>query len=125
MAKTAKDERREFLLDWARDTDTPEAWQKYLDEYPTGNSKAQREAKRRLNMAKNKNAVEFGPIKMEQVNLAEDPDYEDQLSKMRGLLDDWIIDTDDKGQYPRSAAALQEVIDRMPPDWLKSPEYIQ
>jgi len=61
----------------------------------------------------------------EAVNLAEDPEYEDQLSKMRGLLDDWIIDTDDKGQYPRSAAAMQEVIDRMPPDWLKSPEYIQ
>ena len=59
------------------------------------------------------------------MNLAEDPDYEDQLSKMRGLLDDWIIDTDDKGQYPRSAAAMKEVIDRMPPDWLKSPEYIQ
>ena len=59
----------------------------------------------------------------EVVNLAGDPEYADQLAKMRGLLDAWIEDTDDKGQYPRSAAALKEVIDRMPPDWLKSPEY--
>ena len=73
MAAAAKTERREFLMEWARETDTPDAWKKYIQEYPTGNSKAQREAKRRLNMAENKGAIEFGPIKMEQVNLAEDP----------------------------------------------------
>ena len=73
MAAAATKERREFLMEWARETDTPDAWEKYIAEYPTGNSKAQREAKRRLNMAKNKDAISFGPVKMEQVNLAEDP----------------------------------------------------
>jgi len=74
LVTTATKERREFLMDWARETDTPEAWEKFIAEYPTGNSKLKREAKRRLNMAKNKSAIEFGPIKMEQVNMAEDPD---------------------------------------------------
>ena len=44
---------------------------------------------------------------------------------MRGLLDAWKADTDDKGQYPRSAAAMQEITDRFPADWLKSPEFLK
>ena len=44
---------------------------------------------------------------------------------MRGLLDAWKADTDDKGQYPRSAAAMQKITDRFPADWLKSPEFLK
>ena len=49
----------------------------------------------------------------EVVNLAGNSKYEKQLLKMRGLLDAWIADTDDKGQYPRSAAAMQEITDSL------------
>ena len=38
-------------------------------------------------------------------------------------LGDWIADTDDKGQYPRSDAAIREVVERYPRDWLKGPEF--
>ncbi len=56
-------------------------------------------------------------------NLAADPTYKEQLTKMRKALLYWIADTDDKGQYPRSQAALDEVIGRYPPEWLHGPEF--
>lgn len=59
----------------------------------------------------------------EVVNLADDPAYVEVLAEMRQQLEDWIEDTDDKGQYPRSAAAMKEITDRFPADWLKSPEF--
>ncbi|MGI9233618.1 MAG: sulfatase family protein [Woeseiaceae bacterium] len=59
----------------------------------------------------------------EVVNLAVDPAYEAVLVEMRAELEAWIEDTDDKGQYPRSEAAMQEVFGRFPEEWLKSPEF--
>ena len=59
----------------------------------------------------------------EVVNLADDPQHEAVLVEMRAQLADWIADTDDKGQYPRSAAAMKEITDRFPESWLKSPEF--
>ena len=56
-------------------------------------------------------------------NLASDPDYQEILREMRVALTEWIKNTDDKGQYPRSPAAMREVTDRFPKSWLKSPEY--
>ncbi len=61
----------------------------------------------------------------EVMNLAGNPKYEKQLLKMRGHLDAWIADTDDKGQYPRSAGAMKEITDRFPVDWLRSPEFLR
>lgn len=61
----------------------------------------------------------------EVVNLAGNPKYEKQLLKMRGLLDAWIADTDDKGQYPRSEGAMSEILGRFPPEWLRSPEFLK
>lgn len=59
----------------------------------------------------------------EVTNLAATLKYEKQLEKMRGALEEWIADTDDKGQYPRSDAALREVLERYPEDWLRGPEF--
>ena len=42
----------------------------------------------------------------ETVNLADDPDHQEILKAMRALVEAWIADTDDKGQYPESKAAL-------------------
>ena len=59
----------------------------------------------------------------EVVNLAEDPAHADVLNEMRAALADWIEDTDDKGQYPRSQAAMDEITERFATDWLRSPEF--
>ena len=42
----------------------------------------------------------------ETVNLADDPDHREMLNAMRALVEAWIADTDDRGQYPESKAAL-------------------
>lgn len=76
----ATEERRDFLFGWASEQDTVEAWQKFLDEYPTGDRKLKVEARQRLNMAQNRDLVTIGPVSIEQVNLAENPD---------GPLDGW------------------------------------
>ncbi len=59
----------------------------------------------------------------EVVNLAADPAHQAQLLEMGAALAGWIENTDDKGQYPRSQAALDEVIGRYPVNWLRSPEF--
>lgn len=60
----------------------------------------------------------------ELINLAGDPAYQKTLDEMRTQLEGWIEETDDKGQYPRSEAAMDEIRGRYPESWLKSPEFI-
>jgi hypothetical protein len=43
----------------------------------------------------------------ELVNLAELPAHQQTLTTLRGVVQDWIEDTDDKGQYPDDPAALK------------------
>ena len=50
----------------------------------------------------------------ELVNLAGDQGHRAILNDMRQLLDDWVEDTGDKGQYPESKAALQIVKQQFP-----------
>lgn len=45
-------------------------------------------------------------------NLANDPNYSEQLSKIRDILDNWIKETDDKGQYPESEEELAVIYER-------------
>lgn len=59
----------------------------------------------------------------EVVNLAEDPAHAAALTEMREALAGWIEDTGDKGRYPRSPAAMDEITERFPRDWLRSPEF--
>lgn len=59
----------------------------------------------------------------EVINLAGDPAYKSQLMQMRRQLEIWIEDTDDKGQYPRSKEAMNEITGRYPENWLRSPEF--
>ena len=59
----------------------------------------------------------------ELVNLAEDPAYRKQLDEMSGALAGWLADTGDKGQYPLSTAAMREITERFPKDWLRNPEF--
>jgi len=50
----------------------------------------------------------------ELLNLADDPDHQEALQELRRLVAEWIEDTDDKGQYPESKAALR-ILKRMFP----------
>jgi arylsulfatase A-like enzyme len=43
----------------------------------------------------------------ELVNLAEDADHQQILIERRKLVEEWVEDTDDKGQYPEQRAALE------------------
>lgn len=58
----------------------------------------------------------------ETINLAKDPVYADQLKRLRGILENWIKETDDKGQYPESVAGLKAVIKHWK-DRCVNPEY--
>lgn len=93
LVDKAREERREFLFNWADREDTPEGWNKYLSEYPTGDKKKQQEARKRLRMAESKDLIALGPVEMEQVNLAENPD---------GPLDGWgfYVEVTNKGDKP-------------------------
>lgn len=44
-------------------------------------------------------------------NLAAHPDYAAELKKHRNILEQWIRDTDDKGQYPEDDANLRFMLD--------------
>jgi len=74
LREKAIEEREEFLYGWADETDTPEAWQTFLDEYPKGEKKRKQEARRRLKVADYRDSLEFGKIEITPVNLAENPD---------------------------------------------------
>jgi len=55
-------------------------------------------------------------------NLVDNPKYEKELNRHRKILEDWIRETDDKGQYPESPESLLQVMYR----WGKrcvNPEY--
>lgn len=83
-------EREEVLFAWAGQTNTPEAWQKYLDEYPRGDKKRKQEARRRLKVSENKDAVSITAPEIEQTNLQNNPD---------GPLDGWkfVVDVTNSG----------------------------
>jgi len=95
----AVEERRTFLFNWAEDENTAAAWQKYIDEYPKGNRKMMVTARTRLQMAAHRDAVGLGPVTMEMVNLAEDPD-----GPLNGY--GFFVDVTNNGDKPISKLVL-------------------
>jgi hypothetical protein len=91
--KAALKERQDFLFDWAMDSNTVDAWKKYLDEYRKGDKKKRIKAKKRLFMAEHRDTVELGAVKMERVNLAEDPS-----GPLNGY--GFYVDVTNKGKRP-------------------------
>ena len=55
-------------------------------------------------------------------NLAENPAFKKELLRHRKILNGWIKETNDKGQYPESDAGLQEVLNQWK-DKCVNPEY--
>lgn len=58
----------------------------------------------------------------ETINLVGKAEYQDVLEKHRQILENWIKETDDKGQYPESEASLRVVYSRWG-DKCVNPEY--
>lgn len=56
-------------------------------------------------------------------NLASDPAYQKTLCSLRGILEDWVVRTDDKGQYPESFEEYVAQIKRWGADRCVNPEY--
>ena len=44
-------------------------------------------------------------------NLADRPEFSEELGRHRRILEEWIRSTDDKGQYPEDAAGLRYMFD--------------
>ncbi len=66
--------------------------------------------KQALFFAENRPSEELYDLKndpYELNNLARNPDYQDELKKHAAVLEQWIIDTDDKGQYPEDEENLK------------------
>lgn len=58
----------------------------------------------------------------ETVNLVDNPEFADELNKHRQILQTWIEETDDKGQYPESIDSLRGVLKERG-DKAVNPEY--
>ncbi|TRX70214.1 sulfatase [Carboxylicivirga sp. M1479] len=55
-------------------------------------------------------------------NLANNPDYAIQLNELRTRLEEWVLSTDDKGQYPEGDAGLKFMYQRWSEQCV-NPEY--
>lgn len=60
----------------------------------------------------------------EMNNLADDPAYAETLALMRGILDDWIKETNDKGQTPETEAAYDADMAVYLEGQKRSPDYV-
>jgi hypothetical protein len=69
-----KKDRQDFLFAWAETENTPEGWQKFLDEYKNADKKLKKQARSYMKVAKYSDHFELGDTRIEQVNLAEDPE---------------------------------------------------
>ncbi|HJN75138.1 MAG TPA: hypothetical protein QGF58_14510 [Myxococcota bacterium] len=97
LAEIAVEEREEFLYAWAEDSNSVEAWQTWLDEYPKGSKKRKQEARRRVAMNAYVDQLEIGRVEIEPVNLAEDPD---------GALDGYLFTSEVTNTGTRTITTL-------------------
>lgn len=83
-------ERMQFLYDWAEKEMSADGWQRFLDEYPNADKKIKKDARAYLKVAKYIDQLDIAAPRLEQVNLAENPE---------GPLDGWgiFVDVTNKG----------------------------
>ncbi len=101
LKETAMTEREEYLFKWATDEHSAEAWQQYLDDYPRAKKKRKSAALKGLEVAKYEPNLKLGPLKMERVNLAEDPE---------GPLNGWSFKMDVTNDGPEIISYLTYTI---------------
>lgn len=100
--KETNKERQTLYFQQIEAEDTVEGWTKFMEEYPRpkGDSALVADARRRLEVARNKDRFEIGPVEIAQVNLAEDP---------KGPLDGWGFKATvtNKGDQPIESMTLR------------------
>lgn len=74
-----------------------------LDDLPGGFFRAERPLEELYDLESDPHQV---------VNLAQDPEHSEILAQHRAILEAWIEETGDRGQFPESDAGLQEVLDQ-------------
>lgn len=103
-------------------TDRPVAQPNYRERWPAITQTREMYVRGDLTPAQ---AAAYGPRPAEElydleqdphelVNLASEPEHGKTLETMRALVDAWIEETDDKGQYPESPAALRIIKNMWP-----------
>ncbi len=114
-------------------TDRPYLQSQYRDEWEVLKVLNRLHAQGKLNEVQERFAGDERPAE-ELYDLEEDPhetrnmlhswkrEHATALAKLRTILNRWILETDDKGRYPESDAALKAVIDRWG-DKAVCPEY--
>ena len=73
QAEKLKTARANAHYNQAEAENTPDAWQKFLDENPTAEATMKKKASNRVQVAGYQDKLVMGEVKVEQVNLAEDP----------------------------------------------------
>lgn len=105
LFKDANQERQTIYYATLEKEDTPEGWQKFLDEYkrPKGDPRLIADARRRVEVAKLKSSFEIADPAVAQVNLAEDP---------KGPLDGWgfTANVTNKGDKPIEMMYLRVIL---------------
>lgn len=97
LREQAWTEREAHLYKWAETTNTPEAWQKVLDDYPRGDKKRLEDARRRLKLSSYAAQIVVAPAIVEPANLAENPD---------GPLDGFLFTADVTNNTDRTITTL-------------------
>lgn len=127
--RTVRTERYRYIRNFM--TDRPLLQPQYRDN--RDNVKALRKGHAEGTLPRLVDNVFFGPRPAEELydlrndpdeinNLVVNPALKKELQRHRRILNDWIKETDDKGQYPESDAGLREVLNQWK-DKCVNPEY--
>ncbi len=74
LKEKANLEREVFLFQRAKDQNTAESWDRFLKEYPRAEKNRRSQAKRMVSVHEYYSNLEVSPTRVEQINLAEDPE---------------------------------------------------
>ena len=99
LREQATEDREDLLYNDAKATNTKEAWESFLEQYPKAEKSRKQFAKRMLRIHEYLPKLELSPVRMEQINLAEDPE---------GPLNGWgfYVDVANKGSKTLSDLSL-------------------
>ena len=67
--------------------------------------------------------TEADPHEINNLSASEDAEHQQVLQEMRQALDEWIVETGDRGQYPEPAEIVEPFVQEMH-DWFGTPEWV-
>ncbi|MBN2798497.1 MAG: hypothetical protein JXX28_05055 [Deltaproteobacteria bacterium] len=99
LYERAHEKWEEFLFNWAMEQQRPEAWDRFLKTFDRPTKEHLKVAERARNVSTYAEHLTLSPVRMERINLAEDPD---------GPLDGWsfMVDVSNTGDKALSTLEL-------------------